>query len=83
MLVPDELQLEASDNEMDVDAIVADPKMDVLALVEDEVLLALPLAPMHPPSECEVKQSVERSGSATSGTFAALAALKASNKSAK
>lgn len=83
VLVQDESQLEASDSEMDVDAIVADPKMDVLALVEDEMLLALPLAPMHTLSECEVNQSVGRSGSAASGTFAALAALKASNKSAK
>lgn len=83
VLVEDEAQLAESDNEMDSDAIVADPKMDVLALVEDEVLLALPLAPMHPLSECEVNRSVERTGSAASGTFAALAALKASNKSAK
>ena len=83
VLVEDEAQLAESDNEMDSDAIVADPKMDVLALVEDEVLLALPLAPMHSLSECEVSQSVERTGSAVSGTFAALAALKVSNKSAK
>jgi uncharacterized protein len=83
VLVQDEVQLAASDNEMNTDAIVADPKMDVLALVEDEVLLALPLAPMHPLSECDANQSVERSGSAASGTFAALAALKSSNKSAK
>lgn len=37
-----------------LDALLADPRMDVVALVEDEVLLALPLAPKHPDTECRV-----------------------------
>lgn len=34
------------------DAILAGDKLDLLALVEDEVLLSLPLAPMHAEGEC-------------------------------
>jgi hypothetical protein len=31
-----------------LDALVADPELDVAVLVEDEILLAIPLVPMHP-----------------------------------
>lgn len=34
-------------NEDDWDAIAADPALDIASLVEDEVILALPLAPVH------------------------------------
>ena len=54
------------------DAIAADRELAVLSLVEDEVLLALPIAPRH--EQCEPP-----SGSATEhgpSPFAALAALK-------
>lgn len=54
-----------------VDAIEADPALDVLALVEDEVLLALPAAPLH--AHCELPAA---SGRADASPFAALAALK-------
>jgi uncharacterized protein len=35
-----------------LDALVADPGLDVAVLVEDEILLAIPLVPMHPEGEC-------------------------------
>ncbi len=35
-----------------LDALVADPALDVLALVEDEILLSLPVAPRHPGDFC-------------------------------
>jgi uncharacterized protein len=54
-----------------VDAIEADRALDVLALVEDEVLLALPAAPQH--AQCELPVAT---GSADASPFAALAALK-------
>lgn len=54
-----------------VDAIEADQALDVLALVEDEVLLALPTAPLH--ARCELPAA---SGSADASPFAALATLK-------
>jgi len=40
-----------------VDLIPADAAMDVLALVEDEVLLSLPVAPMHDEQACGVAHS--------------------------
>ncbi len=35
-----------------VDALLAGERLDVAALVEDEILLSLPLAPRHPEGEC-------------------------------
>jgi uncharacterized protein len=36
----------------DLDGVAADPHTDILALVEDEVLLVLPMAPRHPEGQC-------------------------------
>ncbi len=35
-----------------IDAQVADPRLDVRSLVEDEILLSLPIMPRHPDGEC-------------------------------
>lgn len=34
------------------EGLVAEPHLDVLALVEDEILLGLPMVPRHPEGEC-------------------------------
>ena len=39
--------LEAEGQGADVEYLVADPRLDVLGLVEDELILALPYAPAH------------------------------------
>ena len=39
----------------DLDGVAADPHTDILALVEDEVLLALPMVPRHPIGQCEIE----------------------------
>ena len=67
------LQLDEQEDEA-ADAILADTKLNVLALVEDEVLLDLPLAPRHPAGTCQVKASDY--GSQESSPFAVLAKLK-------
>jgi uncharacterized protein len=54
------------------DAIAADQALDVLSLIEDEVLLALPIAPLH--GECELPLAAGNGFGLSS--FAALAALK-------
>jgi uncharacterized protein len=36
-----------------LDALVAEPELDLLTLVEDEILLSLPVAPRHPEGECK------------------------------
>lgn len=80
MLVKDEALLaEINEDENDeVDAILADPHLDVFALIEDEILLDLPMSPKHLPAECKDKdagQGNSRQGKA----FEALAVLKAHN----
>lgn len=60
----------------DLDEIVAPGELDILSLVEDEILLALPIAPRHEPDECGEGIS-GGSGTGEESPFAALAALKA------
>ena len=43
-------EVEEDDDEMD--AIEAEPRLDVLALIEEELLLDLPFAPRHTEGEC-------------------------------
>ncbi len=58
----------------DLDGVPADPQTDVWALVEDEVLLAVPLAPRHPDGECSL--AVGAAQVQCPSPFAALARLK-------
>lgn len=53
VLVKGESELPEPEDEGDSEEyLVADDKLDVLALVEDEVLLSIPLAPMHADAAC-------------------------------
>ena len=55
LVVPSEGDLPAPEDESDeTDFLVADPQMNVWQLVEDEILLGLPLASMHENSECAI-----------------------------
>jgi uncharacterized protein len=58
------------------DTIEANEELDVVALVEDEVLLALPLAPRHPEGECASRFATQSREGAESSAFQKLAALK-------
>jgi uncharacterized protein len=51
-LARNETELERLDALPDSDAILAGEAVDLVALVEDEVLLSLPLAAMHVEGEC-------------------------------
>jgi len=51
LLLPADRLDEVEDDD-EVDAIEAVPRLDVLALIEEELLLGLPFAPMHPDGEC-------------------------------
>lgn len=57
------------------DCIAASGEMDVAALIEDEILLSLPLSPRHPNGECALRAGGPRIGGAAS-PFVRLAALK-------
>ena len=49
---------ETVDEYEDRDQIPAQPAMDVLTLVEDEILLSLPFSPRHEIGECDLNQSL-------------------------
>ncbi len=53
VVVPSEAAMPAAEEEEDdVDFVVAAPRLDVQALVEDEIILSLPLAPRHAEGDC-------------------------------
>jgi len=55
VIVPNEDMMPAPDDEQDdVDYLVADQHFDVIALIEDEILLGMPMAPLHEVAECGV-----------------------------
>ena len=72
-----ELELAQSEREIaaaedEVDRVLATRSMDVAALVEDEVLLALPIAPMH--ERCEA--AIGQHDASRASPFDALAGLR-------
>lgn len=44
---------EFSDDENEIDSIPAEEHLNVLGMIEEELLLSLPFAPMHPAGECQ------------------------------
>ena len=59
ILVPvDELDQAAVDED-ELDSIPADTRLDVLALIEEELLLSLPFAPKHPLGTCRPAIAIE------------------------
>lgn len=70
LLARTEREIDAAED--DIDRVLASAAMDVCKLIEDEVLLALPMAPMH--EQCDgMRDSAETGGTSP---FAALARLK-------
>jgi uncharacterized protein len=52
-LARDEAELEGWERDDPLlDALVADSSLDVLSLVEDEIMLSLPVVPRHPDGAC-------------------------------
>ena len=73
----DEAAAEALDAELDDDVLALTRTLDLRALVEDELLLALPLVPRHERCpEGELPFASEEPAALPSSPFAALAALK-------
>ena len=69
-LAGSQAEIDAADDERD--RVLASKSMDVAALVEDEVILALPMVPVH--ARCET--AVTHAGRENLSPFAALAGLK-------
>lgn len=82
--VADEATAEAEDDDSEEDVLALEPRPDLLALVEDELLMAIPLVPMH--EQCPELLTSERAKAGTGiqeaapeqkpHPFAALAQLK-------
>ena len=73
LVLTDEAAIDEGEIE-DLDGVPAAKDIDVRSLVEDEVLLALPLAPRHAEGECN--PAVKGAGNPVASPFAALARLK-------
>lgn len=74
LLLLDEMAGGAEAEIEDLDAVAANPETDVWSLVEDEVLLALPMAPRHDDGDCQAALADEKDAAAS--PFAVLAGLK-------
>ena len=76
ILVPDESMIPLQEDEKDTeDYLVANPRTQVIELLEDELLLALPYAPKHADEQCAAKSGVQASNEKQS-PFAILRGLK-------
>ena len=62
------------------DAIESSPELDVAGLIEDEVLLSLPLAPRHPAGVCTSRLAQRDDSGESKSAFAKLASLKNAHK---
>ena len=78
--VADETQAAAEDEEAEEDVLALEPRMDLLALVEDELLMELPLAPRHETCPTQPKLQAQtadfQAPDAAPNPFAALASLR-------
>ena len=87
--VADEATAEAEDDDCEEDLLAISREFNLLALIEDELLMALPQVPMHDicpvqPKMAAVDENFESDGSAGKpNPFAVLAALKDKTKGEK
>ena len=77
----DEATAAALDDETEEDVLVLSSEFDLQALVEDELLMELPLVPRHETCPVEIKRAVadpdfDEASAAKPGPFAALASLR-------
>ncbi|MBI3222228.1 MAG: DUF177 domain-containing protein [Nitrosomonadales bacterium] len=76
LMLRDQTSLDALDDEEDeFDSILAEAQLDVLSLLEEEILLSLPIAPKHELGACQAADGKNLLGEESS-PFAVLAKLK-------
>ena len=75
LLVGSERELmDLSEEAEDIESLVADSKMNVLTLAEDEILLQIPMAPMHAEGKCSRPHWIAN-GHENDSAFSTLSAL--------
>jgi uncharacterized protein len=77
---PGDPESDVADEAETVEHVPADPKLDVVNLVEEEALLQLPMSPRHPEGTCGLARPWA-DGAGAGSPFAALAALRARSRS--
>lgn len=76
-LARNEDELSRYDEDIFVDAIYASNELDILALIEDEVILSLPVSPRHEDAGCHLSgETGIREAAAREHPFTVLASLK-------
>ncbi|MCK9354388.1 MAG: YceD family protein [Gallionella sp.] len=79
LLLRDQAELDALDaqegDEEEFDSVLASTQFDVLSMLEEEILLSLPISPRHESGACQAKGG-ESAGNGKENPFAALANLK-------
>lgn len=83
-LVKNEAELNQADNDDTIDAILATSDLDVFDLIEEEIILSLPISSCHPNDECKIHlpESIESNiddQSHSAHPFATLAKFKKTN----
>lgn len=76
LLVENESELSRLDENVSVDGILAASDMDALALIEDEIILSLPISPRHREDECSVRELTNSNTIGKKHPFTMLAKLK-------
>lgn len=81
VLLPGERELEKlAEENAAADAIVVERELDAAVLIEEEILLALPMAPKHPTGECHANSHAARPDDSEQKPLQALASLRLRNK---
>lgn len=76
LLLRSQVELDAlEDDEEEFDSVLAETQLDVLGLLEEEILLSLPISPRHESGDCQAKDG-DSAGKGKENPFAALANLK-------
>ena len=75
LLARDERELSRLDEDESADGVLAMPDMDVMALIEDEIILSLPISSRHGENECSIG-TMDWNDASEKPLFAALAQLK-------
>ena len=75
-LAENENELSHLDEIETIDGILADSNLDVLELIEDEIILSLPISPRHRENECSAQELTDSNSIGKKNPFAALAKLK-------
>lgn len=76
LLVENESELSRLDENVLVDGILAASDMDALALIEDEIILNLPISPRHREDECSARELTNSNTIGKKHPFTMLAKLK-------